>query len=117
MKKFLYVLLVLLSVSSSVFAEIPVVPVSKLVPATRHEQAEEVILHIINTYEHRKKPLNDQLSSQIFDKYLDSLDQNHSFFTQEDINGFEKYRYKLDDALINDELDPPFKISQGDHRA
>ena len=110
MKKIFSIFLAGLLFCTSVLAEIPIVPVSQLVPAERHEEATEVILHIINTYAYRKKPLNDKLSSQIFDKYLENLDGNRSFFTQEDINKFEKYRYKLDDALNNDQLDPPFAM-------
>lgn len=44
-----------------------------------------------------RKPFNDELSSRFFDRYLDSLDNLHMFFTQEDLGEFERYRFKLDE--------------------
>lgn len=91
-------------------AEIPTVPVSELQSGAKFEKAAEIITHIIDVYHYKKKPLDDQLSSQILDKYLKSLDQNHSFFTSKDINKFERYRHALDDALEKPDLSPAFTI-------
>ena len=91
-------------------AEIPTVLLSELTPAKQHEQATEIILHIVGTYHYKNKLLDDNLSSQIFDNYLDSLDSNRSFFTNQDIIAFEKYRYQLDNALEKSDLDPAFVI-------
>ncbi|MFT7460534.1 MAG: carboxyl-terminal processing protease [Planctomycetota bacterium] len=91
-------------------AEIPTVPESELKSDAKHEKAAEIITHIIDVYHYKKKPLDDELSSQILDNYLKSLDQNHSFFTKNDINEFERYRYTLDDALVKPDLSPAFLI-------
>ena len=103
-------LLTLISLSTTLFAKVPVVPVSELVPEKRHERATEIILHIIKTYHYKKTYLNDRLSSTILDKYLESLDANRSFLTQEDINTFETYRYQLDESLNDTELEPAYTI-------
>ena len=97
MKKTAFLILTGLLLSPLVFAKIPVVPVNELSPADRHERATEVILHIIKTSHYKKTILNDGLSSDIYDNYLESLDPNRNFFTQEDINRFEQYRFRLDD--------------------
>jgi len=110
MKRYVWVLLIGLLLPPWVCAKIPVVPENELVPAERHERATEIILHIIKTYHYKKTTLNDGLSTQIFDNYLESLDPNRMFFTQEDVSHFEQYRYKLDDALNNAQLDPAFEI-------
>ena len=110
MKKTAFLILTGLLLSPLVFAKIPVVPVNELSPADRHERATEVILHIIKTSHYKKTILNDGLSSDIYDNYLESLDPNRNFFTQEDINRFEQYRFRLDDALDNTELDPAYEI-------
>ncbi|MEX2352587.1 MAG: carboxy terminal-processing peptidase, partial [Gammaproteobacteria bacterium] len=73
-------------------------------------QATEIILHIVNNYHYRNRPLDDELSSQILDNYLEGLDANRSFFTAADITEFEKYRHKLDDALRDPDLDPAYEI-------
>ena len=102
--------LLLLLVSLGLAAKTPLVPESDLVPAQRHIEATDYIIHIIQTYHYKNKPLNDALSSQILDAYLENLDPNRSFFTQQDVQDFNKYRNQLDDDLKDDDLDPAFKI-------
>ena len=57
-----------------------------------------------------KKPLDDQLSSDIFEKYLSLLDGAKVYFTEADVQELEKYRYLLDDALVRGNLEPAFEI-------
>ncbi len=61
-----------------------------------------------NHYLH--KPLNDAESSELFDKYINTLDPGHAYFLASDIQALEKYRYALDDALKRGDLDPAFDI-------
>ncbi|HEX7034536.1 MAG TPA: carboxy terminal-processing peptidase [Pseudomonadales bacterium] len=56
------------------------------------------------------KKIDDALSSETFDNYLDMLDGGRAYFTAQDIAQLEKYRYKLDDALIRGDLAPAFEI-------
>ncbi|MCH8262960.1 MAG: carboxy terminal-processing peptidase [Proteobacteria bacterium] len=95
---------------TNAFSEATLVPKSELTPAKKHKDATEVIIHIINSYHYRTKPIDNTLSSSIFDNYLESLDPNHSFFLNEDIQNISKYRDKLDDALLKSELEPAFDI-------
>ena len=104
------ILFIYLGLCFSAFAEIPTVSLAELESAAKHDQAAKIITHIIDVYHYKKKPLDDELSSQILDNYLKSLDQNHSFFTAADINNFETYRYNLDDALDKPDLSPAFVI-------
>ena len=57
-----------------------------------------------------KKPLDDQISSEIFEKYLSMLDRAKVYFLETDIQSVEKYRYVLDDALVRGNLEPAFEI-------
>ena len=102
--------LILCLLPFAAWAETPSVPESDLVPNGDQEQAAEIILHIIDNYHYRKKPLDDNLSSQILDNYIESLDPNRSFYTREDIKDFETHRYILDEALGKSELTPAFDI-------
>ena len=88
----------------------PTVDESELLPNKDQERATEIILHIIENYHYRTRVLDDELSSEIFDSYLESMDPNKSFFTLSDIDEFENFRYTLDDALDDSELDPAFNI-------
>ncbi len=57
-----------------------------------------------------KKPLDDQLSSDVFEKYLSMLDGAKVYFLEADVQRLEKYRYQLDDALVRGNLEPAFEI-------
>ncbi|MCK5668700.1 MAG: PDZ domain-containing protein, partial [Gammaproteobacteria bacterium] len=95
---------------TNAYSETPLVPQSELIPAKKHINATEVITYIINSHHYRKKPIDNTLSSSMFDAYLKSIDPNHSFFLNEDIQNFSKYRYKLDEALKEADLEPAFDI-------
>ncbi|MBT7950566.1 MAG: carboxy terminal-processing peptidase [Gammaproteobacteria bacterium] len=110
MKKITSIILVCISLFLPALAEIPTVPLSELKPDTKHKKAAEMITRIIENYHYKKKPLDDQLSSQMLDNYLKSLDQNHSFFILQDIKEFEDYRYRLDNYLEKTNLFPAFVI-------
>ncbi len=54
--------------------------------------------------------LDDQLSSTVLDRYIDELDRDKSYFLASDIEEFEQYRHKLDDAFKTSNLQPAFNI-------
>ncbi|MGY6520066.1 MAG: carboxy terminal-processing peptidase [Lysobacteraceae bacterium] len=57
------------------------------------------------------KRLDDALSSQIFDRYIEALDPQRMFFLASDIERFEAaYRTRLDDAIRGGRVDPAFAI-------
>ena len=59
---------------------------------------------------YKKTDLDDDLSSEILDRYVESLDPNRIFFLASDIRAFEAYRNGLDDALEREQLTPAFEI-------
>lgn len=65
-------------------------------------------LHQLLGRHYQKQRLNDDLSSKIFDLYIESMDGTRSYLLKSDIAEFEKYRLKLDDGLIKGNLDAPF---------
>jgi carboxyl-terminal processing protease len=44
---------------------------------------------------YNRQPFNREMSSKFLDRYLDALDPQHLYFTQEDLDEFEVYRNKL----------------------
>ncbi len=76
----------------------------------RHEKVDMLVTSILSNYHYSKKDLNDELSSDVFDQYIKSLDNNRIYFLEEDINRYEKYRYKLDDFLKSGNLDHAFEM-------
>jgi len=61
-------------------------------------------------YQRTQIRLDNNLSSIVYDRYLKELDGNRSYFLQSDINEFEQYRYRLDDAFRASRVDPGFII-------
>ena len=56
------------------------------------------------------KELDDEYSSRVFDAYIKVLDPNKVYFTREDMDGFEKYRTKLDDLIKKRDVEVAFDI-------
>jgi carboxyl-terminal processing protease len=61
-----------------------------------------------NHYE--KRALNDEMSSEVFDRYLEKLDYNKLYFLASDIAEFEMYRYELDEVLRSGQVNVAFDI-------
>lgn len=96
---------------SPVFAEIPVVRESELVPDDLQSRATRIITHVIDTYHYKNRPLDDALSETVLMKYLENLDQNRSFFLQSDIDQFKSsYLYEIDDSIKQARLEPAYEI-------
>jgi carboxyl-terminal processing protease len=79
-------------------------------PTIAQYKAEELSTRILSSYHYRKLPLNDSLSSAIFDKYIDVIDHGRLYYLASDISEFEQYRNSFDDFLQKRELDIPFSI-------
>lgn len=93
---------------SSVQAEVVKPPV--LQPLDVHPRTSLTIVEQLRHSHYVKKPLDNGVSSIVYDKYLDSLDAGRAYFLSTDIDEFEQYRYGLDDALKRGNLAPAYAI-------
>ena len=57
-------------------------------------------------YLHLQQSLDDQVSSQFLDRYLERLDSLHIHFLQSDLKEFEQYRTTLDDLTKAGDVSP-----------
>ncbi|GAA5217820.1 carboxy terminal-processing peptidase [Corallincola platygyrae] len=99
--------------SAAAFAIPPKYDVESLPQLVQQEQHKDAAVRITNTFQrqhYRKVALDDELSSQILDRYLKQLDFRRNIFLESDIQSFEKYRYKLDSALKKGQLAPAYEI-------
>ncbi|SDU16739.1 carboxy terminal-processing peptidase [Halopseudomonas salegens] len=62
------------------------------------------IVELLRRHHYNRIQLNDALSSDIFDLYLEQLDPQRSLFTAQDVSNFEEYRYRMDDLLLDGDL-------------
>jgi len=83
-----------------------------LKPLDKHGQTTfEIISRLAHQhYQRTQIRLDNDLSSTVYDRYLKELDGNRSYFIQADIDEFEQYRYRLDDAFRARKADPAFVI-------
>jgi carboxyl-terminal processing protease len=87
-----------------------IVSVDALRADERQRQTALIITQVMEKFHYRKPQVNDEMSTAVFDRYLESLDANRSFFSALDIAEFERYRHELDDSLRTGKLDPAFTI-------
>ncbi len=85
------------------------VPVS-VVPKPSQVKAARLVTYFLSTYHYRKTSLDDELGGAILDRFIDSLDPNHSYFLASDVEAFERYKTELDDNLKEADLAAPFAI-------
>jgi carboxyl-terminal processing protease len=84
--------------------------VQELVPTDRHRSIARRVYENLDRAHYSQAPLDDRLSSEIFDLYLESLDSGRSYFMASDIAEFERLRLKLDDAVKTGAVEPAFAI-------
>ena len=73
----------------------------------QHRKTVLAFLENLNFFHFNKRAIDDTLSSQFLDKYLERLDPNKAFFLASDIEQFEKqYRTNMDDFLKQIDLKP-----------
>ncbi len=106
----LLIALSLLTASPAAWSKAMEIALDALHPESDHLQTTRIITKVIDKYHYRAAPIDDDLSRAIFERYLEGLDPNKSYFTQRDVEHFSRYRDKLDDALNGAELKPAFEI-------
>jgi len=79
-------------------------------PSISQEKVEALVAKILTQYHYRKVRLNDSLSSVVWDNYLKEVDGNKTYLLASDVASFEKYRYQIDDALVNGDLTAAFDL-------
>ena len=90
----------------------PAAEITTPVLAATADQTQAAIwaTRFLSKYHYKPVPLDKAMSEKIFDRYVDSLDSEHLFFTQADIDQFSSVRDKLDDAIFDRDLSAPFAI-------
>ncbi len=76
----------------------------------QHKKSARIITQVISRFHYKKQRLDDQLSEQMLERYIESLDPNRAIFLQRDIENFKRYKTRLDDYLLNGNVEPAFEI-------
>lgn len=70
-----------------------------------HPRIEQAVKFTLERYHYKNIDIDDSLSSDMFDRYIQRLDYNRSYFLKSDIDTFQEYKFTLDDALNAGNLD------------
>ncbi len=82
----------------------------RLEPGMDQRYASNIATRFLTNYHYKRTRLDDELSGQIFDSYLELLDPNRIYFLGSDIEMFERYRHGMDDALRHSDLLSAYEI-------
>jgi carboxyl-terminal processing protease len=85
-------------------------PSQELAPTDRHRKVARLIGQVIDRSHYRQAVLDEKMSAQVFDKYLEALDGGHNYLLASDVAEFEPYRTRLDDVLRTGKVEPGFVI-------
>jgi carboxyl-terminal processing protease len=72
--------------------------------------ATNLATRFLTNWHYKDTRLDDALSTEIFDQYIELLDPNRSYFLATDIESFARYKASLDDALRHSDLQPAYEM-------
>lgn len=81
-----------------------------LAPVARHEKIGQLVTEFIQKSHYRHAAVDDDLSSKVFDYYIEALDSNRMYLLEADVQAFELYRHRLDDMVRSEPLNPVFDM-------
>ncbi|OEE89167.1 C-terminal processing peptidase [Enterovibrio norvegicus FF-162] len=81
-----------------------------LVSEPQHKAASVRITSSFETSHYKQFQLNDDFSSNVFDRYLETLDFNRLFLTQVEVDAMFKWRTSIDDQLRSGDTSAAYDI-------
>ena len=118
-KKVVFVAVSVFSLSLGVNAattqsdSIPVIKKSgeiDLSPLPHHLRSSRYIAYFLKMSHYKKQVLDNEQSALVLDNFVKLLDRNKAYFLESDIESFQQYRYKLDDAIWTGLVQPAYHI-------
>lgn len=82
----------------------------QLAPLAVHPRTAQIVVEQLRHNHFVDLKVDDDLSSQMFDNYINALDPGRYYFVASDIAEFERYRYDLDNLLGRGDLLPAFQM-------
>jgi carboxyl-terminal processing protease len=109
-KKPLWIIVALTVATQAASFDSAKLPAPELKPEQQQAQVAHLAANLIAHYHYKALPLDDVMSEKIFNQYLKSLDSEKLFFSQADIDQLAGFRTRLDDAIIDEDLNVFFSI-------
>lgn len=96
--------------SSGAPAATSILPPGAVAPAERQRLIARRVGAILEEAHYRRAQIDDRMSEQVFNRYLDTLDGQRGYFTAADITELSAYRLRFDDMIHTGEIEPAFAI-------
>jgi carboxyl-terminal processing protease len=96
--------------SSGAPAATGLLPADALQPTALQRQLAPRVARVFEDKHYSHRPIDDVLSAQVADRYLESLDGQHSYFTAGDIADLSRWRTRFDDMIHTGQIDPAYLI-------
>ncbi len=89
-------------------ASTSILPPGAIAPSEAQRATARKIGRILEEAHYSRAALDDKMSDIIYQRYLESLDGQKSYFLQSDINDFNAYRFLFDDMIRTGDIDPAY---------
>jgi carboxyl-terminal processing protease len=91
-------------------ASTSILPPGAIAPTEAQRATARKIGRILEEAHYTRAPIDDKMSELVYQRYLDFLDGQRSYFLAGDINEFSAYRLKFDDMIRTGDIDPAYLI-------
>jgi carboxyl-terminal processing protease len=85
-------------------------PPGAIAPSDSQRATARKIGRILEDQHYSRAAIDDKMSDTIFQRYLEFLDGQRSYFLASDINDFNAYRYQFGDMIRTGNIDPAYLI-------
>ncbi len=69
-------------------------------PPTKYEKILRNVGEMLTQIHYSPKDINDKFSKEVFNKYLEQVDQNKNLLYQSDVDNLKKFELKIDDEIL-----------------
>jgi carboxyl-terminal processing protease len=91
-------------------ASTSILPPGAIAPTEQQRATARKIGRILEEAHYSRMPIDDKMSELVYQRYLDFLDGQRSYFLQGDIAEFGAYRLKFDDMIRTGDIEPAYLI-------
>src|SRR6202012_2391151 len=86
------------------------IPAGALTPTDAQKATARKVGRILEEAHYSRAPIDKKMSEQVFNRYLDFLDSQRSYFLASDIAEFQAYKFKFDDMIRTGDVEPAYAI-------
>src|SRR5438034_6094812 len=91
-------------------ASTSILPPGAIAPTDAQRATARKVGRILEEAHYSRAPIDKKMSEQVFNRYLDFLDGQRSYFLATDIAEFQAYKFKFDDMIRTGDVEPAYAI-------